>query len=81
MGQSIPENYLLCTVQSSKMEVKAYFNTNQVKDIVEGQEATVFFIELLSGVPGTVTHVSESGVAKTGGVFLYPCLLYTSRCV
>jgi HlyD family secretion protein len=72
MGQSIPENYLLCTVQSSKMEVKAYFNTNQAKDIVEGQEATVFFIELLSGVPGTVTHVSESGVAKTGGVFLYP---------
>jgi len=71
-GQSVPENYLVGTVTSSKMEVKAYFNASQVQNIQPGQEAQVFFPSFLSTVTGVVTHVSETGKADPGGAVLYP---------
>lgn len=71
-GQSVPENYLVGTITSSKMEVRAYFNASQVNNIQAGQEAQVFFPNLLCSVTGVVKHVSETGKPDQRGVVLYP---------
>ncbi|MBE3520188.1 MAG: efflux RND transporter periplasmic adaptor subunit [Firmicutes bacterium] len=71
-GQSVPENYLVGTITSTKMEVRAYFNASQVKNIQIGQEARVFFPSLLCSVTGVVKHVSETGRADQRGAVLYP---------
>ncbi|HHW19359.1 MAG TPA: efflux RND transporter periplasmic adaptor subunit [Firmicutes bacterium] len=71
-GQSVPENYLIGTITSSKMEVRAYFNASQVKNIKVGQEARVFFPDLLWDMTGVVKHVSEAGKADGRGAVLYP---------
>ena len=70
-GQSVIEGAHICTITAPHMEVKAYFNKAQAEGIARGQEARVFFEDLLSTVPGRVTHVSQAGQAREGGVVLY----------
>ncbi len=71
-GQPVSENYLIGTITSRNMEVRAYFNASQLRNIQVGQEAHVFFSNLLYGVTGTVKHVSETGKADQRGAVLYP---------
>lgn len=71
-GQSIREDEHICSITGSHMEVKSYFNKRQAQNIAAGQEAGVFFIDLLCEVPGTVRHVSQTGQAREGGIVLYP---------
>lgn len=74
-GQVVPENYLVGTITSAEMEVRAYFNASQVKNIQAGQEAHVFFPNLLCSVTGVVKHVSETGKADQRGAVLYPVII------
>jgi HlyD family secretion protein len=71
-GQSVIEGAHICTITASHMEVSAYFNKTQAERIALGQEAGVFFLDLLTTVPGKVTHVNQTGEAREGGVVLYP---------
>lgn len=71
-GQALNEGAHICSITASHMEVKAYFNKTQTQNIAPGQDARVFFLDLLSTIPGKVTHVAQTGQAREGGIVLYP---------
>ncbi len=70
-GQSVMEGAYIGTITSPKMEVKAYFNESQVRNIAVGQSARVFLMDFLSEVQGSVAHVSQAGQAREGGIVMY----------
>ncbi len=78
-GESVREGQQICNISSSHMKVKSFFNESQVQNIVQGQKSTVFFMDFLSDIQGTVEHVSQTGEAREGGVVLYPVTIEIER--
>ncbi|MEW5934759.1 MAG: efflux RND transporter periplasmic adaptor subunit, partial [Bacillota bacterium] len=75
-GQRVSAGSAVATVVDDRhLEVTGYFTRVQIDSISTGQAASVFVLDYISEVPGTVVRVGRASQPGSGGGALYPVVV------